>query len=80
MKKLKQLWNYLNGKKTSIGLAVMLTAQAIQVFAPNLMAVEQTEFLQTLGALIGGFGLVHKGTKTETAQKLLHYKTKPSGK
>lgn len=79
MKKLKQLWNYLNGKKTSIGLAVMLTAQAIQVFAPNLMPRDQTEFLQTLGALIGGFGLVHKGAKTKQVQDLLH-KTKQSGK
>lgn len=76
MKKLKQLWEFLNGKKTSIGMVVMLTAQAIQVFAPNLMPAEQTEFLQTLGALIGGFGLAHKAGKTKTVRQFTQTKPK----
>lgn len=75
-KKLKQLWEFLNGKKTSIGMAVMLAAQAIQVFAPNLMPAEQTEFLQTLGALVGGFGLAHKAGKTKPIQQLMKIKPK----
>jgi hypothetical protein len=74
--KLKQLWKWLNGKKTNIGMAVMLTAQAIQVFVPNLMPVEQTEFLQTLGALIGGFGLAHKAGKSKPIQQFLKIKPK----
>lgn len=77
-KKLKQLWEFLNGKKTNIGMAVMLAAQAIQVFTPNLMPAEQTQFLQTLGAMIGGFGLAHKAGKTKPIQQLM--KTKPKEK
>ncbi|MFW5831266.1 MAG: hypothetical protein ACOCVA_03385 [Prolixibacteraceae bacterium] len=75
-KKLKQLWEYLNGKKTNIGMAIMLTAQAIQVFTPGLMPAEQLDFIQMIGGLIGGFGLAHKGTKSQTVQNLMHTKTK----
>lgn len=80
MKKLKQLWKWLNGKKTNIGMAIVLIAQGIQVFLPGLMPAEQLDFIQMAGSLIGGLGLAHKGSKTKTIQHLLHTKTKPKEK
>jgi hypothetical protein len=76
MKWLKKTWQWLNGKKTSIGMAVMLAAQGIQVFAPNLMTPGQIDFIQNTGALIGGFGLMHKGAKTTPVKRLTDTLTK----
>jgi len=78
MKKLKQLWEFLNGKKTNIGMAIVLIAQGIQVFTPNLLPTEQIDFIQMVGGLIGGFGLAHKGAKTKPIQQLI--RTKPKEK
>lgn len=65
IEKLKEAWQYLNGKKTAIGMFLMLTAQGVQVFFPEAMTEEQISFLQTAGAAIGGFGLIHKAGKTK---------------
>ena len=68
---MKKIWDFLNGKKTTIGMLLVLLAQGSQAFFPQLMSVEQINFLYTTGALIGGVGVLHKGAKTETGQNLL---------
>ncbi len=80
MKFLKKTWQWLEGKKTNIGSAIMLIAQGIQVFAPNALPQAQLEYIATIGAIMAGVGLVNKGVKTNTAQKLIHFSTKPKGK
>jgi len=69
IKKLKELWKYFGGKKTTIGMVVMLVGQGIQAFLPNLMTPEQISWIITTGAVIGGVGIFHKGMKSETIQK-----------
>jgi len=78
MKKLKQLWEFLNGKKTTIGMLLMLLAQGIQAFLPETLTPEQIQFIQTTGTIIGGAGVIHKAGKTKTVQQLI--KTKPRKK
>jgi ABC-type phosphate transport system auxiliary subunit len=74
MKTLKKIWRFLSGKKTVIGMIMMLTAQGLQAFFPNALTPDQINFLNTAGAAIGGIGLIHKGAKTETAKRLVHKK------
>lgn len=80
MKFLKKAWQWLDGKKTNIGSAIMLIAQGIQVFAPDMLPAAQLEYIAMFGAIIAGVGLANKGVKTNTAQKLMHFSTKPKGK
>jgi len=80
MKFLKKTWQWLEGKKTNIGSAIMLIAQGIQVFAPHALPQAQIEYIATIGAIIAGVGLANKGVKSGTAQKLINFSTKPKGK
>lgn len=56
------MWKWLEGKKTKIGAALMLAAQAGQAFAPQYSAV--WELVNQAGMLIAGAGLAHAGVKT----------------
>lgn len=71
---LKETWQFLNGKKTTIGMILMLTAQGLQAFFPHALTPDQIDFIQAAGAAVGGLGLLHKGAKTETAHKLTNFK------
>lgn len=73
-KAIKDSWEYFNGKKTTIGMIMMLTAQGLQAFFPHALTPEQINFIQTTGALIGGAGVLHKGTKSQIMQKFTHSK------
>lgn len=77
-KKLKQLWKFLSGKKTTIGMLLMLLAQGMQAFFPETLTPEQINFIQMAGAAFGGVGVIHKAGKTKTVQQLT--KTKPKEK
>ena len=70
---LKETWEFLNGKKTTIGMIMMITAQGLQAFFPHALTPDQIDFIQAAGAAVGGLGLLHKGAKTETAHKLTHF-------
>ena len=71
---LKETWQFLNGKKTTIGMILMLTAQGLQAFFPHALTPDQIDFIQAAGAAVGGLGLLHKGAKTETAHKMTNFK------
>lgn len=71
MNKINELWKFLNGKKTTIGMLLMLLAQGSQAFFPSLMNADQLSFLTTTGALIGGMGVIHKGAKSQTGQSFI---------
>ena len=73
-KEIKKGWEYFNGKKTTIGMIMMLAAQGLQAFFPHALTPEQINFIQTTGALIGGAGVLHKGAKSQTIQKFTHTK------
>ena len=70
---LKETWQFLSGKKTTIGMILMITAQGLQAFFPHALTPDQIDFIQAAGAAVGGLGLLHKGAKTETAHKLTHF-------
>jgi ABC-type phosphate transport system auxiliary subunit len=76
--KLKQIWKWMNGKKTTIGMLLMLLAQGMQAFFPETLTTDQIQFIQTAGAAVGGVGVIHKGTKTKVVQRIM--KTKPREK
>ena len=71
MKTLKKLWSTFNGKKTTIGMIIVLVSQGFKVFAPNLIPKEQLDFIETTGMIIGGGGLLHKGIKNEKINQAL---------
>lgn len=77
---MKKLWNWLKGKKTNIGMVIMLVAQGVQVFAPNVLPANQIDYIQMLGGLIGGVGLAHKGVKTSMVKNIVSSLTKPKKK
>ncbi len=70
MKNLKQAWIYLSGKKTVIGMLLMLSAEAFRAFAPGLMTPDQIEIISTAGAILGGIGVGHKAAKTQLVAKI----------
>lgn len=55
------MWSWLEGKKTKIGAALMLLAQAGQAFAPQYAGI--WDIVNQAGVLIAGVGLAHTGTK-----------------
>jgi len=78
--KLKQIWKWLNGKKTTIATIVMSSTQLIQLVAPALIPVPIVNVLMIIGSALGGVGLFHKGIKTQAGQNLIHTKIKPKKK
>lgn len=62
--KLKQIWHWLNNKKTLIGAGIMLVSQGLRAFVPDALTHEQYEFAQNVGLFITTGGFVHKGLKT----------------
>jgi hypothetical protein len=55
------MWKWLEGKKTKIGAALMLIAQAGQAVAPEYAAV--WAIVNNAGMLFAGVGLAHSGAK-----------------
>jgi len=72
---MKKAWNWLNGRKTVIGTVIILAAEGVKLFFPELIEPQKIEFVQSIGMILGGVGLVHKGAKTETWKKI-----NPNGK
>ena len=72
MKTLKKLWYALNGNKTTIGMAVVLISQGLELFAPGLMTPEQYQFIEKAGMVIGGGGILHKGIKSNVVNNALN--------
>ena len=75
MQQLTQLWNYFDGKKTSIGAAILTFAFCLtQVDSQVYIGIwKQTNpawfdpFIQTIewvGTAFSGVGLLHKGAKS----------------
>lgn len=69
MKYFNIFWNKLNGNKTTIGMVVVLVTQGLKLFLPDLMTIEQYNYIETAGMVIGGFGLAHKGVKNTNFKK-----------
>ena len=67
---MKGAWEWFNGKKTVIGTVIILAAEGVKLFFPELIEPQKVEFIQSVGMILGGVGLVHKGTKTETWKKI----------
>ena len=67
---MKKILSFLNGKKTAIGMGLMLIAQGLKVFFPEVLNGDQIDYIETIGLIIGGGGLLHKGAKAKlTKQK-----------
>lgn len=60
MKKLNEIWEFLDGKKTAIGAAIMITGNVLAMFPPTAPAAQAVLYV---GSAIAGFGLVHKSVK-----------------
>ena len=72
MKAAKDIWNLLNGNKTTIGMIVVLVTQGIKVFMPEFLTAEQFTFMETIGMIIGGGGIIHKGVKNQTINNAIN--------
>ena len=60
---MKNLWEKLSGKKTNIGMLLLLLAQGLRMFLPDLVPETVPEFIEYAGMILGGVGLGHKGEK-----------------
>ena len=69
---MKKVWNMLNGNKTVIGMIIVLVVQGVKVFAPDVMTIEQLNYIETIGMAFGGVGLVHKGVKNDKMNKIIN--------
>lgn len=64
-----KIWNYLNGKKTSIGTAAFIAACVMNEVVKGIWHVEHPfidpsiETLNWVGMVFGGIGLTHKAMK-----------------
>lgn len=79
MEKLSAIWNYLSGKKTSIGaiiltLAFIITQVQAQVFV-SIWNIEVPSWvdksvltLEWIGSVFSGVGVLHKSLKTKVAK------------
>ena len=65
---MKNIWRWFDNKKTVIGMAIMLVSQGAQLFFPGAVDQGQLQYIETVGALIGGFGLAHKGFKVQSSR------------
>jgi hypothetical protein len=72
MRKLKKLWDALNGNKTTIWMIIVLDSKGVKVYAPTFLKPEQLQFIETTGMIIGGGGLIHKGVKNDTFNKAMN--------
>lgn len=73
MSTLLNLWNWFNGKKTVIGLALIGIATFLSEIVVGKWEVVATwipkliETLSWIGVALTGSGLLHKGTKAVTS-------------
>lgn len=61
---LKNIWKWLNGKKTVIGLGIL--ALTGQDFFANHVHVDVVAAMEWLGLILSGGGLIHKGMKVKS--------------
>lgn len=69
---MKNIWEFLNGNKTTFGMVLVLVAQGLKVFAPGLITPEQAAFIEQTGMILGGVGVAHKGLKSEKVQNAIN--------
>ena len=60
MEKLNQFWEFISGKKTAIGGALLIAGNILRKFPQTQVAAE---VVSEVGMYLTGFGLVHKGVK-----------------
>lgn len=61
--KIKKFNSFFNGSKTNIGVAIILISMGLQAFFPEALTISQYNFFDTLGYVLSGIGLGHKGIK-----------------
>jgi hypothetical protein len=67
MKTLEKIWNWLDGKKTTIGAIAMIISQT--PYLGDFIGTEAVEIIQYFGTAIGFGGVVHKVAKGKKEQK-----------
>lgn len=61
--RLKKLWEWFNGKKTSIGV-IGLSICSLNITEKNI-DVDTLELLKLIFSLIGGIGIAHRDMKSD---------------
>jgi len=64
-----KLFNHIANNKRNIGIVILIINQGLKAFFPELMTIEQSDWIDRLGITIGGAGLAHHGynkTKKKT--------------
>lgn len=59
------IWNVLDGNKTTIGAILLVAAKGGKAFAPNLLDPAQYDFVEMVGAGLAGVGIGHKVIKAK---------------
>lgn len=61
---MKKVWVWLDGKKVTIGAALMLAWQGFNIVFPDVVGPETKQWVEDVLYLFTGAGLAHKGVKT----------------
>ena len=62
---MKNIWNWLNGKKTIIGAGLSFCVSVIGWIRPDLIPTDVANAAKDLSALLIGSGLAHKAIKAK---------------
>lgn len=60
MDKVREIWAFLDEKKTAIGAGLMVAGKILQRFPETAVA---GSICEEVGMYVAGFGLAHKGVK-----------------
>ncbi len=65
MEKLNQFWEFLSGKKTAFGGALLIAGNILRKFPQTQVAAE---VVSEVGMYLTGIGIIHKGVKAASQE------------
>lgn len=73
----KRIWKFFEGKKTFIGLGLLLANAIVSSKFPDVTSPEITKVVDYIGYSVAGVGFADKGRRTSIGQK---WQSKLTGK
>ena len=67
---MNKIWEFFKGKKTVIGGLIVLAVKGITVFFPDLLTPDQITYLASIGEMMLGVGIIHKGVNSSKTTRI----------
>lgn len=65
----QKVWSFFEGKKTLIGLSILLANAVVSSKFPQVTSPEISSVIELIGGVVGGVGMFDKARRTETGQR-----------